>query len=112
MFGDALTVNHDDRAKGVFAADLDALHALTAVIHDANARHVGEQFADIAGRRMTDIFGGNHRDGHADVHQFLFHARGRDADFFGFEGLSFCGDQGKCRADGCRQEFECAFHVV
>ena len=62
-----LPVDHDDRAEGVFAANLNALHALTAVIHDANARNILQEVAHGLRVRALDVLLRNHRDRHRHV---------------------------------------------
>lgn len=93
VFRDALAVDHDERAEGVFAADLHALHALTAVVHDLDAGDVFEEVAHGLRGRALDVFGGEDRHRHRHVHQFLLDAGRGDADGFGGEG--FFGVRGR-----------------
>lgn len=82
VFGDALSVDHHDGTEGIFASDLNALHALTAVVHDADAGNVFENVPDGLGVRPFDFLFRHDGDRHRHVQEFLFDAGCRHSNFF------------------------------
>ena len=102
VFGNLLAVDHDERAEGVFAADLHAVDALTAVVLDFHARDVGEEVPDGLGAGLFNVLARDHRDGHRNFHEFLFDTGGGHVNGFGLENVfGRDGAGGKSEGDGC-----------
>ena len=105
MLGNALTVNHHNRAERVFSPHFDSINALTAVVADAKTGHIAfQKISDRLGAGvLLNVFFGNDGYAHVDIGELLLNARGGHhhiLSVINFGGIH--GKREKTRRDGHR----------